>query len=430
MNKLEVRFLFLIIFIVFCSIGGAFSLYLRLYELSIFCGCTILYLAYSLFKLNMRTVDQFKIFISSIRFSDYSISFKNTLENKIYQEYYNKLNGSLQKLNLLTQKRESEINFYINLLNRADFGLLVTDRQGDIVWINKTATNMLGHFKSKTITSLRNISENLFDAVINLQPKMSKTVKILKDGNMMNMVINLSIASIRDESYNIYSIKNMQPVIEETENQAWKELVSVLTHEMMNSLSPIISLSETFSDTTARYKSEEIGRAMSIIHRRSKGLVSFVDNYKKIAHIPSPEKEMISVKHLVGDVIELFVTQNVSIKCLITFDNLMINADRSQMEQVLINLIKNALEASIDTPEPNVKISVMQDLGNVIISVSDNGCGISPEISEKIFIPFYTTKINGSGIGLSICRQIVNLHGGTLTVNSVPNEGSVFVIRM
>jgi nitrogen fixation/metabolism regulation signal transduction histidine kinase len=417
--------------IIVLSVAGGLALSAGWYWVSVLSLSVLIYMIYRLYKLNLKTTNQFSLFVESIKFSDNSIAFGNTPDDDIYVDYYNNLNNSLNRLNALTQKRESEISFYNNLLNRIDFALIVADDKDDIVWINKMALDMLGRPKPENINALKGISEDLIETFDNLQPKTAKTIKILRNGKMKNVVINLSTISVRNNNYKIYSFKDVQPVVEEAEDIAWQQLISVLTHEMMNSLTPIISLSETLSDVDTEYDPETMSKAMSTIHRRSRGLVNFVSNYKKITQIPPPQKEILSVKSLVEDIVGLLRIQGVNVKCIITSENVVINADREQMEQVLINLIKNAWEASMDNPDPDIRVSAMEDSnGQIAISVSDNGTSIDTEITEKIFMPFYTTKPNGSGIGLSICRQIINMHGGTLTATSIQNAGSTFTIRL
>lgn len=430
MNSLKNYYLLFILLIIVCSLGSAFTFLKGLYGLSAANIIVLLYIAYKLYKLNMKSVNQFKLFVESIKFSDSNVSFNNTLKDSVYAEYCNNLNASIVKLNSSAQKRECDINFYINLLNRVDFALIVIDEQGNIIWINRVAIDMLGNPNPKNIKSFENISDNLLDIFMCLQPRGLKTIKIHRNGNTTNVVINLSAISIGGKNYKIYSIKDVKPIVEDTENQAWQQLIRVLTHEMMNSLTPIISLSDTFSTVDMKYDLEDIVKAMSAIHRRSKGLVDFVNNYKKIAQISPPMKESVLVKSLVEGVINLFGTQDLKIEYNLTSDRLTIEADRSQIEQVLINLVKNAWEASIEVANPKIKISAMQQNENIVLSVSDNGVGISNEIVEQIFMPFYTTKSNGSGIGLSVCRQIINLHDGILTVSSLPDGGSVFTVRL
>lgn len=431
MNKLHTKVTKMTLAIVLFSVAGGLALSAGWYWVAVLSLLAMAYVIYRLYKLNLKTTNQFSSFVGSIKFSDNNITFRNTWSDDVYVDYYNNLNSSLEHLNTMTQKRESEISFYNNLLNRIDFALIVADDKGNIVWINKIALDMLGRPRPKHISALESLSEDLAEALGSLRPKTAKTIKIHRNGKVGNVVINLSAISVRNSNYKIYSLKDVQPVVEETEGVAWQQLISVLSHEMMNSLTPIISLSETLSGADAGYDSEIMSKAMSTIHRRSKGLVNFVSNYKQLTQIPLPQKEAIPVKSLVEDIVGLLRTQGVNVNRVATSGNIVIHADREQMEQVLINLIKNAWEASMNEPEPDIRISAMEDSNKqVVISVSDNGGGIDPEITEKIFMPFYTTKPGGSGIGLSICRQIINMHNGTLTAASGQGGGSVFTIRL
>lgn len=240
------------------------------------------------------------------------------------------------------------------------------------------------------------------------------------------------------EAMRIYRLRTM----EANELENWQKLLRVMGHEVMNSITPIISLSETLS--TRPVDAESYGHmqhGMQVIHKRSKGLLEFVENYRRITRIPTPVKEKISVNALLQDMKNLFPD-----KC-IHFSNLAsditVRADRAQIEQVLINLVKNAVEACAGSSSPKICIEAsVTDCGSgpgsdsgqasssrtVSITVSDNGHGILPNVMEQIFIPFFSTKEGGSGIGLSLCRRIMHLHGGSLTAQSAPGAGSRFTL--
>jgi signal transduction histidine kinase len=199
---------------------------------------------------------------------------------------------------------------------------------------------------------------------------------------------------------------------------------------MMNSLTPIISLSETFSDDETT-DCAMMGKAMKTIHRRSKNLVQFVANYQKLTRIPAPVLSVLQIEEIMEDISSLLKAQNIKFQYTIFPNNITLNADKGQMEQVLINLIKNAWEACCHLQTPDVRVDIRTDeYQRILISVSDNGHGILKEVTDKIFIPFFTTKKDGSGIGLSICRQIISAHGGTISVSSEPDKGATFLIRM
>ncbi len=223
------------------------------------------------------------------------------------------------------------------------------------------------------------------------------------------------------EAMRLYKKRTM----EANEIESWQKLIRVMGHEIMNSITPIISLSETLSTREVEYSRMQQG--MQVIHKRSKGLLEFVENYRRITRIPAPVKEKVSLTELFNSIEELIPNDYISFAQ--PAPQISIKADRNQIEQVLINLIKNAIEACAEVPSPQIQVkSSVSETGTVSITVSDNGPGILPNVLDKIFIPFFTTKENGSGIGLSLCKQIMHLHGGNITARSTPEQGSEFTL--
>ena len=223
------------------------------------------------------------------------------------------------------------------------------------------------------------------------------------------------------EAMRLYKKRTM----EANEIESWQKLIRVMGHEIMNSITPIISLSETLSTREVEYSRMQQG--MQVIHKRSKGLLEFVENYGRITRIPAPVKEKVSLAELFNGIAELIPNDYISFAQ--PAPQISIKADRTQIEQVLINIIKNAIEACAEVPSPQIQVkSSVSETGTVSITVSDNGPGILPNVLDKIFIPFFTTKENGSGIGLSLCKQIMHLHGGNITASSTPEQGSEFTL--
>lgn len=246
-------------------------------------------------------------------------------------------------------------------------------------------------------------------------------------GDKLTRSMNEALSSFRARLY--------QSVVNEAETEAWQKLIRVLTHEIMNSIAPIISLSETVTERAEENgmneKEYEVMRqAMQTIHRRSKGLLDFVENYRKLTRIPAPVYQPFLLSGLFDDLTELLHTDGIPFTSSIKPETLRIHADRVLIEQVLINLIKNAAEACQEIETPEIRLEAFQRENRIHIIVSDNGAGIIPEALDKIFVPFFTTKTGGSGIGLSICRQIINRHGGTISVHSVQGEGTAFAIKL
>lgn len=217
-------------------------------------------------------------------------------------------------------------------------------------------------------------------------------------------------------------------VLERNEMEAWQKLIRVLTHEIMNSITPIISLSETLSEREVSEKNYPVMRqGMQTIYRRSKGLLEFVENYRKLTRLPAPVRRPVAVRELLQDLQKLFSEEYIRIELPET--DRILQIDRTQIEQVLINLIKNAKEACSRKEHPRIEVKMLPALSwQCLITVSDNGEGILPEVQDKIFVPFFTTKPSGSGIGLSLCKQVMNRHGGNITVQSAVGKGSCFTL--
>ncbi len=235
-----------------------------------------------------------------------------------------------------------------------------------------------------------------------------------------------------NEALDIFRSRTHDAMMDEAESQAWQKLISVLTHEIMNSVTPIISLSETLSegDNPDNADSETyrtMKRAMETIHRRSKGLLSFVENYRKLTRLPQPTVQPIHVQSMFKSMQQLVAPGGIRFTYTVYPDQLILKADKGMTDQLLLNLLKNAHEACVTQPKPEIDVNAEKIGGEIHISVSDNGQGISPEAMEKIFIPFYSTKPAGSGIGLSICRQIMVRHKGKISVKSSP-KGTIFTL--
>ena len=224
------------------------------------------------------------------------------------------------------------------------------------------------------------------------------------------------------EAMRMYKKRTM----EANEIESWQKLIRVMGHEIMNSITPIASLSETLSTRTVEYGQMQQG--MQVIHKRSKGLMEFVENYRKITRIPTPVKENVCLNDLMNGISNLFPDDFIHFTAPST--PITVKVDRTQIEQVLINLIKNAIEACDGRSNPSIGIKASgAGKGAATIEVSDNGPGILPDVLDKIFIPFFTTKENGSGIGLSLCKQIMHLHNGNITVESTLEKGTRFILK-
>ena len=415
--------------ILFALLTG-FLLAIRWYYVAIVTFIPVVYMGHRLFLFAGKTIKETHKLIDTIRFSEFNISFQSSEAQGLPQELVSEMNQAVQLFNQKIVQTETRQLFYESLLNRIDFGVMVIADNGDITWINKTALDELRKPQLRNIRDLGAIAEEFPDVLHSLRPKETKVIRIKEESKIRQLSLSAIFFSSGGNNLKLVSIKNIQSVLEESESEAWKKLIRVLTHEIMNSLTPIISLSESLSDETDENKAL-MTNAMNVIHRRSKGLVQFVQNYQKMARIPMPALSRVNVGTILKGIAALLQAENIYFQCNIQPENMQWNVDQGQIEQVLINLIKNAHEACVDISNPDIQVNIRPDeYQRPIITVTDNGCGILPEVQDKIFVPFFTTKQGGSGIGLSICRQIIVAHKGSITIESEINQGTCVKVRI
>lgn len=425
-SKLLVRILWVALF----SVATGFLLSFKFYWVSILCAVVAVVLIYRLFLFQARTVKDMKRLIDAVRFAEFNISFKNFSDKGLAPELIPAMETSIAHFNQRLRKMEVEQNFYDSLLNRIDFGIIVVDKQGKINWINKAALDVFGKPQPRVLSDLKSVSPDLPKTLDQLIPRETKILRLEQEKTVHQLAVTAIYFISEGRELKLISLKNIQSVLEESESDAWKKLIRVLTHEIMNSLTPIISLSDTFSELNDENR-EWLSRAMQTIHRRSKGLVDFVNNYKKLTHIPQPVITHFPAREWIDDIARLLKADGFVFDYSVQPQDISIEADRGLMEQVLINLVKNACESAPPDKPVAVQVAVSKnEYQRPVIQVSDTGEGILPEVLDKIFVPFFTTKTAGSGIGLSICRQIVSLHGGTISVQSEPEKGSIFTIQL
>jgi len=373
-----------------------------------------------------RSVKDMKRLIDAIRFTELNISFRPAVKKGLPEELAQIMEESIAQFRCRLMQTETEQMFYDTLLQRIDSGIMVLNKHGHIEWINKTATDMLGRPQPRKVNDL---SPDMSTVLNELVPREVKLLTI----HDTRVAVTATYFSAGGKDLKLISFKNIQSALEEHESDAWRKLISVLTHEMMNSITPILSLSETLSEETAGNSENRYAimqRAMQAIHRRSKGLIDFVKNYRQLTRIPEPVPVSIPVFEMLTDIHHLLKAEGIVFSYHVQPQNIQLFADRAQIEQTLINLIKNAWEACRDMPQPKIVVETHKnEYQKPVIIVSDNGYGILPNVMDKIFVPFFTTKTGGSGIGLTICRQIMNLHHGSITIESEMDKGTKAVLR-
>ena len=385
-------------------------------------------------------------FLDSIRFDDLSQRFKTESNDPTVQKLHIELNEALAKLRMVRKEKDSEYQFFKNIVQHAAIGLLTFKKDESIQIINSAAKRLLRITQADRLDDLKAVSEQLVETFLKLKTGGRELVRIKFGDESLQLSVYVIELKLRDEEVKLVSMSNIQSELEEKEMEAWQNLVRVLTHEIMNSVTPISSLAgiveedlkhRVDSQSEMPLKKEELADmylSLQTISKRSAGLIRFVKEFRNLTHIPKPRLADVPLKELLDEMALLHKKELADHAINITVEvmppELVIHADKTMIEQVLINLIKNAIQSFDEQPEKIIELKgFTSEKGNPVISVKDNGAGIDVEALDKIFIPFFSTKKKGSGIGLSLSKQIMRQHEGNITVKSTLGEGTEFLLR-
>jgi nitrogen fixation/metabolism regulation signal transduction histidine kinase len=400
----------------------------------------------SLIRYTEQTNKKLQRFFESIRYADFTSSFTENELGKSFEGLYNEFNQVIEAFNKNKTEKEEHFNYLLTVIQHVSIGIIVFKKSGEVDVYNNAVKRLLQIKHLRMIEHLKEISEELPEILMHMKAGEKSLVKLFIDDEMLQISISTTSFRMRREEYMLTSFQDIHPELEQKEIESWQKLIRVLTHEIMNSITPISSLASTvkgligeFSDTTRELTNDEkenfdsIVHAISTIESRSKGLLNFVDLYRNLTRIPKPKFRYFPVNTLFDRAFELmspkFEILNIEYKVRIYPHDLKILADPDLIDQVLINLILNAIDAVKEVLEPKINVIASVNLNNrTMIEVSDNGKGISQDILDKIFMPFFTSKKSGSGIGLSLSRQIMQMHKGTISVRSKYGEGATFIM--
>lgn len=393
-----------------------------------------------------RSNENIASFFRSIQFDDLTYSFKTTSEDPNIRQLHEQLNDALLKLRNARREKDSEFLFFKNIVMHVGIGLIVFKEDGHIEIFNSAARKLLKVNRAEVLDDLKEVSEPLVQVFQKLKTGGRELVRLKTGEEIVQLSIYAIELTLRNENVKLISIQNIQSELEEKEMEAWQNLVRVLTHEIMNSVTPISSLAGTVeeelkphvneltSEPLSRDQLSDIHLSLQTISKRSEGLIHFVKEFRSLTAIPKPRPTQIDIKCLFDELTILhkrdLTERSIQLVTSVYPEDLTISADKNMIEQVLINLIRNAIQSFEDQGEKIITIKAyLNEKTRPVISIRDNGTGIDPEAMEKIFIPFFTTKKSGSGIGLSLSRQIMRQHQGTLTVKSTVGQGTEFFMR-
>ena len=433
-TRYEISLTIRVILLLASITAAAFCVVSNRYTLLIFVGLIIFFQILNFIQFINKTNTELSQFIEAVQYRDFSLQFteKNApVSVRQLRRAFNQINTTFKQL---SSEREEQYQYLQKILELVDTGILSYDQEGNVGWINEAFKRMMNIPYLRNISSLEKRDMSVYQAIISLKNGDNQLVKI----NHKQVLLAKTTFLNENIETNLIAFQNVNEAIEDTEAQAYQKLLRVMTHEIMNSVAPIASLAETMERAVARKKEgkkddefDDISLGISTIRKRSENLLKFADTYRQLAKVSMTSFSKFYIRDLLEGVEILLENQieqqNIEFDVVIKEFELMIEGDMVLIEQVLINLIINAIDAVKNQQNPKIMLSVFQNSQQqVIIEVRDNGVGMSDELIDKIFIPFFTSKINGSGIGLSLSKQIMALHKGTITVNSVEKQGTAF----
>lgn len=433
------------ILLLFCTLTVAsFLLVSKMYLYAIISLPFIGYQVVNLYRFHNRSLDEWAGFVESIHYRDFSRHFETRqapVDLQILRKGFNEINSTFK---VLSKEKETQYQYLQKILELVDTGILsYQEDTGEVVWMNESIKNMLQLSYLKTIHSLERRDPLLYSEILKLKPRQANVVKVSSDRGTIKILMSATAFQTEGKKYKLIAFQNVNEALEETESRAWEKLLNVMTHEIMNSIAPISSLAVTLkkrlqeSVVELENKSgafEDLELGIDTIKRRSEGLLKFAETYRHLNKINTLNLEKILLRDLFENLHSLMLPtlqeKKIDLQIVLKDPDLQLEVDINLFEQVLINLVVNAIEALKNKDDGQIIISGYIDTNyKTVIKVADNGAGMSNELMDKIFIPFFSTKKSGSGIGLSLCKQILMLHKANIHVQSKEGTGTAFIMQ-
>ncbi|MBN2265393.1 MAG: ATP-binding protein [Candidatus Aminicenantes bacterium] len=394
-----------------------------------------------LFRTVDRTNRDLARFFDSVRFDDFSQTFRGKGPGGSFADLHGALARVIEAFRTARADKEEQALYLQTVVQHIGIGLLVFQSDGEVELVNNAARRLLKVGQLKSVRDLEGTHPALAEAFLRLKPQDRGLVKVEAGDDQFQLLLHAAEFKQRGRDLTLVSIQDIRSELEEREIEAWQKLIRVLTHEIMNSMTPISSLATTVEGLIEKSCPaaepeglDDIRGALRTIQRRSEGLLHFVDGYRNLARISKPDLAFLPAADLFAQVSQLLRARleecGVRLETASNPARLEVLADPDLLEQVLITLVLNACDAARGRPEPRIEMAAsLDERGRPVVQVRDNGPGIAPENLDKIFVPFFSTKEGGSGIGLSLSRQIMRLHGGSISVSSKAGRETVFTLR-
>lgn len=395
----------------------------------------ILIQTYDLMRFVEHTNRRLQRLIESIENEDFSSQFYEDIKGDSFRDLIAAMNGVMQRFGLVKRQREEALHFLQALMDHAPVGMLVLDKMGKIEFQNRAFRTLIGKNGVLHVDELIGENAVLGNALKQMGDGDSRNIKIQRESGQENRSIRSTRFAVFGKVLTLVSIQNIASELEGRELESWQKLMRVLTHEIMNSVTPLVSLSQSAAQLVAQdeFSSKEaVLKSLQTIHRRGEGLLTFTQAYRSVAKMPQVHWQMVDIDSVFQSIKNLkeadIRKQGIELE-LHGAPGLQIDGDPALLEQVLINLVLNALEALEGQPNGKIVLQSKMEGNKTCIEVSDNGPGIAAEDLDRVFIPFFTTKERGSGVGLSISREIIRKMGGSLRIESEEGKGTTCIMR-
>ncbi|HEY4149073.1 MAG TPA: HAMP domain-containing sensor histidine kinase [Chitinophagaceae bacterium] len=437
--------IFIRVFFLFATLcTAAFLLIREVYIYLILLAPVLIYQLVDMYRFQKKAHDELDQFVESVHYRDFSRYFDvkhAPVDLQPLRQGFNEINSTFK---IISKEKETQYQYLQKILELVDTGILSFEIEtGEVVWMNESLKNMLQLPYLKTIHSLNRRDALLYADIMALKPGEGKVTTAHPEKTSFKILLSATAFQTDGKKYKLIAFQNVNEALDETESRAWQKLLSVMTHEIMNSVAPISSLADTLKnrlkESVALLNNEEgtvddLELGIDTIKRRSEGLLKFAETYRNLNKITKPNLKKVYIRDLFENMHHLMQPtleqKNIEMEIILKDPDLVLEADTNLVEQVLINLVVNAIEAVKERPSPRIVLSAfLSNNHKTVIRIADNGMGMSEEVLDKIFIPFFSTKKHGSGIGLSLCKQIMMLHRGHIQVHSVEGEGTAFSLQ-
>ena len=374
----------------------------------------IIFCLFRLFHIYNELVERLMFVFNAVQNDDYSFRFTenpNITRHALVNQSLNRIKEVMDNAKMQIREREK---YFELIMECANIGIVTVMENGTVAQTNTKALRIVGMERLNHIDQLRILSEELCEAMHRIEPGAQLTARFTTEIGDQNLVLSCSAMEFDGKQLRVISIGNIHEELDRKEVESWEKLTRILTHEIMNSLAPVTSISHTLLSSSG--DAETMRQGLETIHATSDRLLRFVDSFRAVTRIPAPQKAPFYLSELVAESLSLIPHEGIEVEVSIEPEDTMLYADRALMSQVMVNLLKNAAEALL-AQDCDRKITIRSTIDaeeRIQIEITNSGKAIPAEVAENIFTPFFTTKTDGSGIGLAVSRQIIRLHGGSL----------------